>query len=62
MLFRSVVDVYPGEQEQIKTILINAMEGVADELKNRYDYKMVTPLTIEIKSGSNWLNGQVIYE
>jgi hypothetical protein len=28
----------------------------------RYNYEMVIPLAIEIKSGSNWLNGKVIYE
>jgi DNA polymerase-1 len=57
-----VVDVYPGEQEKIKDILADAMEGVADEVKVRYNYEMVIPLAIEIKSGSNWLNGKVIYE
>jgi len=57
-----VVDVYPGEQEKVKQILIEAMEGVADEVSVRYDYDMVIPLAIEIKSGSNWLNGSVIYE
>lgn len=56
-----VVDVYPGEKEKIKDILIDAMEGVANEVKVRYDYEMVIPLAIEIKSGSNWLNGKVIY-
>ena len=57
-----VIDVYPGEQEIMKEILAEGMEGVADEVALRYDYKMVIPLAIEIKSGSNWLNGNVIYE
>jgi DNA polymerase I-like protein with 3'-5' exonuclease and polymerase domains len=57
-----VIDVYPGEQEIMKEILAEGMEGVADEVALRYDYEMVIPLAIEIKSGSNWLNGNVIYE
>ena len=57
-----VIDVYPGEQEIMKEILVEGMEGVAQEVKSRYDYDMVIPLAIEIKSGSNWLNGKVIYE
>jgi DNA polymerase-1 len=57
-----VVDVYPGEREIMKEILAEGMEGVAQEVKARYDYDMVIPLAIEIKSGSNWLNGNVIYE
>lgn len=57
-----VVDVYPGEQEIMKEILIEGMEGVAIEVKERFNYDMVIPLAIEIKSGSNWLNGNVIYE
>jgi len=57
-----VVDIYPGEVDEVKNILVNAMEGVADELKHRYSYDMALPLAIEIKSGSNWLNGKVIYE
>ena len=57
-----VVDVYPGEEEQVKDILVDAMENVADEVSLRYNYDMVIPLAIEIKSGSNWLNGNVIHE
>lgn len=57
-----VIDVYPGEQEIMKDILAEGMEGVAMEVKKRFNYDMVIPLAIEIKSGSNWLNGKVIYE
>ena len=57
-----VVDVYPGEQEVMKEILADGMESVAIEVKDRFNYDMVIPLAIEIKSGSNWLNGKVIYE
>jgi hypothetical protein len=56
------MDVYPGEEEVCKDILVEAMEKVADEVYLRYDYKMVMPLSIEIKSGENWLEGNVIYE
>lgn len=57
-----VIDVYPGEEEICKNLLAEAMEKVADEVYLRYDYRMVMPLSIEIKSGENWLEGNVIYE
>lgn len=57
-----VVDVYPGEQDIVKDILVEGMEGVAEEIKKRYAYTMVLPLAIEIKAGENWLNGEIIYE
>jgi DNA polymerase-1 len=56
-----VVDVHPDEKDIVKEILIDAMENVAKEVKVRFNYEMVIPLAIEIKSGSNWLNGNVIY-
>jgi DNA polymerase I-like protein with 3'-5' exonuclease and polymerase domains len=56
-----VVDVHPDEKDIVKEILIDAMENVATEVKVRFNYEMVIPLAIEIKSGSNWLNGNVIY-
>lgn len=56
-----VVDTHPDEIEIVKEILIEAMEGVAQEIKKRYDYTMVLPLAIEIKAGDNWLNGEIIY-
>jgi len=57
-----VIDVHPDEEELCKQILIDAMENVADEVYLRYNYRMVMPLSIEIKSGHNWLEGNVIYE
>ena len=56
-----VVDAHPDEIEIVKEILIEAMEGVATEIKKRYAYTMVLPLAIEIKAGDNWLNGEIIY-
>lgn len=57
-----VVDVYPGEEKEVVQILCSAMENVDREINYRYSYDMVMPLDIEIKSGSNWLEGKVIYE
>lgn len=57
-----VIDTHPDEIGIVKDILVEAMEGVVQELEKRYDYKMVLPLAIEIKAGDNWLNGDVIYE
>jgi len=57
-----VVDTHPDEIDIVKDILVEAMEGVVDEIKKRYAYEMVLPLAIEIKAGDTWLNGDVIYE
>lgn len=57
-----VLDVHPDEEDLCMKILVTAMKEVDDELKRRYNYQMVMPLDIEIKSGPNWLEGNVIYE
>ena len=49
------VDGYPGEEEQVIKILFDAMQGVDDEAYNRWGYKFVLPLDVEISSGPNWL-------
>ena len=56
-----VVDTHPDEIKIVKDILVEAMEGVVNEIRVRYDYNMVLPLAIEIKAGDDWLNGEVIY-
>ena len=49
------VDTYPGEEKDIQRIMVNAMLGVKQELKRRYDYDLTMPLEVEGKLGKNWL-------
>lgn len=55
-----VIDCYPGELDQIKKILVEAMQNVTDEIKSRYDYDFCIPLPIEISQGKNWLDQEEI--
>lgn len=55
-----VVDVFPGEREQVVRGLVWAMRGVPQEVLQRYDYQMVVELDIELNEGRNWLDGQEI--
>lgn len=49
-----VVDVYPGEVEQVKSALIWAMTGVSEEIKERWNYEMALPMRMEMAIGPNW--------
>lgn len=51
-----VIDCYPGEFSEIQKILHEAMEGVTDEIKERWGYEFSIPLPIEISTGKNWLD------
>jgi DNA polymerase I len=50
------VDCHPDEFEQVCRLLTKAMKGVSDEAYQRWGYKFVLPLDIEISCGTNWLN------
>lgn len=50
------VDCHPDELEQVCRLLTKAMKGVSDEAYQRWGYKFVLPLDIEISCGTNWLN------
>ena len=50
-----VVDVAPDELESVKNILKDAMENVPDEVKKRFCYDMLLPVTIEVEAGKNWM-------
>jgi DNA polymerase I-like protein with 3'-5' exonuclease and polymerase domains len=50
-----VVDVFPGEEQTVYGIVANAMSGVAQEVKERFDYELVLPLDIEMEAGPNWM-------
>ena len=49
------VDCYPGEEDKVIKLLFEAMQGVDEEAYNRWGYKFVLPLDVEISSGPNWL-------
>jgi DNA polymerase-1 len=50
-----VVDVHPDEDAQVIEALKWAMGGLAEEVKERYDYELSLPLDIEITQGPNWM-------
>ena len=50
-----VVDVHPDEDERVIKALQWAMGGLAEEVKERYDYDLLLPLDIEITQGPNWM-------
>ena len=50
-----VVDVYPGEQEQVVEALKWAMQELPDEVKERFNYDLLLPLDIEANIGPNWM-------
>lgn len=49
-----VVDVYPGELEQVQEALRWAMTEMPQEIKERWGYEMILPLRIEVSAGINW--------
>lgn len=55
-----VCDVHPDEEQQVQQILKDAMMGVVDEAKIRWNYDFVLPLDIEISKGRNWMDLQEI--
>lgn len=57
-----VLDIYPGELEEVADIVAEAMLGVSDEVKRRFNRVMTVPLAVEIKAGPNWLEMDVIKE
>jgi len=50
-----VVDVFPGEQDQVVTALKWAMQELPKEVKERFDYDLLLPLDIEADIGPNWM-------
>lgn len=55
-----VTDAYPGEEEFVADLKIEAMLGVIPELKRRFNYDLEVPLEVEVKCGKNWLDMEVI--
>lgn len=57
-----VTDTYPGEEEIVANLKIQAMTGVIDELKDKFNYNFLVPLKVEVKNGINWLDMSVTAE
>ena len=55
-----VVDVYPGEENLVRDLLLQAMLGVTEDLSSTYNIVLSIPLEVEIKVGPNWLDSSVI--
>ena len=55
-----VVDVHPDEHEQMITLLNQGTANVVPSLHKYYDIDFNIPLDTETKSGSNWLNMEVV--
>jgi DNA polymerase I-like protein with 3'-5' exonuclease and polymerase domains len=54
------VDCHPDELTQVKKVLVEAMANVGEELEQRFDYKPVLPLDVEMTVGPNWLEQEEI--
>ena len=50
-----VVDVFPGERDEVVRTLTWAMRNVGEELEARFGYTPVLPLDVEAESGKNWM-------
>ena len=55
-----VVDVYPGEVEEVVRSLKWAMSDVGEELETRFNYTPILPLDVEAETGINWMETSVI--
>jgi DNA polymerase I-like protein with 3'-5' exonuclease and polymerase domains len=55
-----VTDTYPGEEELIKDLKLEAMLGVIQDMKNKFNYIFTVPLAVEVKNGVNWLDMKLV--
>lgn len=51
-----VVDVYPGEEKQVITLLRQTAKFAEEELKKRYGIIMFIPLDVDVKQGYNLMD------
>ena len=56
-----VVDVHPDEVKDMIEILHRGTDNVLQSLHDYYNIEFNVPLETEIKSGSNWLNMEVVH-
>ena len=48
------IDCFPGEEDTVYRLVKDAMQGVSEEAYERWGYKFVLPLDVEVSSGTNW--------
>jgi len=51
-----VLDVFPGEEEQVARITYDAMTGVTKVFEELYNTKWLVPLEVDVEIGKNWLD------
>lgn len=51
-----VVDLYPGEQDEVIAALVWAMRDIGPEMKERFNFDLFLPLDVEAEIGLNWLD------
>ena len=53
-----VVDCHPLEFDEVIKILVWAMSEIEEEMVQRFNYKPLLPLDVEVNYGPNWLNNE----
>ncbi|MAJ23846.1 MAG: hypothetical protein CMI75_08740, partial [Candidatus Pelagibacter sp.] len=53
-----VVDCHPSEFNSVIKSLVWAMSEIEAEMIQRFDYKPLLPLDVEVNYGPNWLNNE----
>ena len=51
-----VVDVYPGEEQQVARMMYDSMTKVSQKFEELYNVKWTIPLEVDLEIGNNWLN------
>ena len=51
-----VVDLYPGEQDEVIAALVWAMRDIGPEMKERFNFYLFLPLDVDAEIGLNWLD------
>jgi DNA polymerase-1 len=56
-----VLDVFPGEEDTVTDLVVEAMMSLPQECRRRYGVEYDMPISVEVKMGSNWLDTEVVY-
>jgi DNA polymerase I-like protein with 3'-5' exonuclease and polymerase domains len=56
-----VLDIYPGEEDTVTNLVVEAMMSLPEECQRRYGIDYDMPISVEVKMGSNWLDTEVVY-
>ena len=51
-----VIDVFPGEEKQVATMMYDSMTQVSKKFEELYNVKWDVPLEVDLEIGTNWLN------